>query len=137
MIYPTFKSTKWTFMNLQIYQLHHKNALGGARKMTAEGAFLKLVKEFLPFSLHFLPKTPLFLRLAEELDDVADGLGREELGILALVAAGEGVHQRRTALDPLREVVGGHMRIAIGEIQLSQFALGVTLDRHNSLVFSA
>ena len=58
-IYPTFKSTKWTFINLQIYQLRHKNALGGARKMTAEGAFLKLVKEFLPFSLHFLPKTPL------------------------------------------------------------------------------
>ena len=59
MIYPTFKSTKWTFINVQIYQLHHKIALGGARKMTAEGAFLKLVKEFLPFSLHFLPKTPL------------------------------------------------------------------------------
>ena len=77
------------------------------------------------------------LRLAEVLDDVADGLGREELGILALVAAGEGVHQRRTTLDPLREVVGGHVRVAVGEIQLSQFALGVTLDCHNSLVFSA
>ena len=70
---------------MQIYQLRHKKTLGGARKMTAEGAFLKLVKEFLPFSLHFLPNVPLFLRLAEVLDDVADGLGREELGILALV----------------------------------------------------
>ena len=60
MIYPTFKSTKWTFINVQIYQLRHKNALGGARKMTAEGAFLKLVKEFLPFSPHFLPNVPLF-----------------------------------------------------------------------------
>ena len=29
--------------------------------MTAEGAFLKLVKEFLPFSPHFLPKTHSFL----------------------------------------------------------------------------
>ena len=58
-IYPTFKSTKWTFINVQIYQLRHKNALGGARKMTAEGAFLKLVKEFLPFTLRFLPKNAL------------------------------------------------------------------------------
>ena len=72
----------------------------------------------------------MFLWFAEILDDVADGLGRKELGILALVAAGEGVHQRRTTLDPLHQVVGGHMRVAVGEIQLSQFALGVTLDCH-------
>ena len=52
--------------------------------MTAEGAFLKLVKEFLPFSLRFLPKNATFLRLAEVLDDVADGLGREELKSLVL-----------------------------------------------------
>ena len=83
------------------------------------------------------PTRVVFLRLAEELDDEADGLGREELGILALVAAGEGSHQRRTTLDPLREVVGGHVGVTVGEIQLSQFALGVTLDRHNSFVLSA
>ena len=28
----------------------------GKSKSGAEGAFLKLVKEFLPFSLHFLPR---------------------------------------------------------------------------------
>ena len=72
----------------------------------------------------------MFLRLAEVLDDVADGLGGEELGTLALVAAGEGGHERRTTLDPLHQVVGGHVRVAVGEIQLSQFALGVTLDCH-------
>ena len=42
------------------------------------------------------------LRLAEELDDMPYGLGREELGVAALVAAGEGGYEGRTALNPLR-----------------------------------
>jgi len=47
---------------------------------------------------------------------MTDGLGREELGVAALVAAGEGGYQRRTPLDPLRQVVGGYVRVAVGEI---------------------
>ena len=34
----------------------HKKALGRALKSGAEGVGLKLLKEFLPFSFHFLPR---------------------------------------------------------------------------------
>ena len=61
---------------------------------------------------------------------MADGLGREELGVAALVAAGKGVHQRRTTLDPLHQVVGGHVRVAVGKVEHGQLRLCVTSYLH-------
>jgi hypothetical protein len=62
--------------------------------------------------------------------DDSYGLGRVELGVPALVAAVECFNECRVAFDPFREVVGGHVRVAVGEIHIGQFALGVTLDNH-------
>ena len=70
------------------------------------------------------------LRLAEELDDVAHRLWREELGVAALVAACEGGHEGRTALDPLHEVVRGHVRITIRKVEHGQLRLCVTSYLH-------
>ena len=70
------------------------------------------------------------LRLAEELDDVAYRLGREELGVAALVAAGKGGHEGRTALDPLHEMVGGHVRITIWKVEHGQLRLCITSYLH-------
>ena len=70
----------------------------------------------------------LYLGCAEVVDDVADGLGGEELGMTALVAGIEGGNQRLTAAYPTVQAVECHMRVAVGKIELRQLALGVALD---------
>ena len=71
---------------------------------------------------------PPSLRFAEELDDVADGLGGEELGVAALVAGLESGNQGWTTAYPAVQAVECHMRVAVGKIQQRQLTLGVTFD---------
>ena len=61
------------------------------------------------------------LRFAEEVDDVADGLGAVELGVAALVAGHQGLLQGLAATDPCVQVVQRHMRLTLGEVQLCKF----------------
>ena len=65
------------------------------------------------------------LRLAEVFGDEADGLGTEILGMGALVATDKGFGQRLTAPYPRIQAVQRHMRIAVGEIEHSEFRLAV------------
>ena len=71
---------------------------------------------------------PPSLRFAEVFDDVADGLGGEELGMTALVAGLEGGNQGWTTAYPAVQAVECHMRVAVGKVQQRQLTLGVTLD---------
>ena len=73
------------------------------------------------------------LRLAEVFHDVADGLGREELGVAALVTGCKGVGEGRTTADPGVETVEGYVRSAVGEVEHGELGLGITLDGHGGV----
>ena len=82
----------------------------------------------------------LSLRLAQILHDEADGLGREILGVAALIDGGKGFHKGRTAANPGVQTVQGHVGRGIGEVVQGELALGVAADGefflvHNDVVF--
>ena len=68
------------------------------------------------------------LRFAEEVDDMADGLGGVELGVAGLVAGGKGIDERLAAAYPTVQAVQRHMGLAARKVQQRQLRLRITLD---------
>ena len=68
------------------------------------------------------------LRLAEVVNDEADGLGREELGTGREVAVLKRLVEVAAAVYPTVQTVERHMRVGTGEVQQGQFRLGITAD---------
>ena len=68
------------------------------------------------------------LRLTEVVDDVADGLGAEELGAGTLVAVGERGRERSATAYPGVQAVEGYVRVAVRKILHGKFRLAVRFD---------
>ena len=68
------------------------------------------------------------LWFAEEVDDVADGLGAVELGVAALVAGRQSLLQGQASANPCVQVVQRYMRLTLGEVAKGKLRLRIAPD---------
>ena len=56
--------------------------------------------------------------------------GCEELGTSAVMELCQGFQQRRTAVDPTHQMVGGNARVAVGKVEHGKLLFAVTFYFH-------